>query len=187
MTLTWKKQNGNGKADHPSRPEVIGEINEALGCVPSIFEKLESSPAALESLWASIKALQNATLPPQMREAIALRVAEMLESEYCIAFHTQEALNVGVDLTTTIDYRIGVSDDPREQSILNLTSRLVKDQGRRAGAELAIAGDVGLSDEEINEAVAVVCLSIATATFAHILCVERDRPEPPRVAASRHL
>ena len=123
------------------------------------------SQAALEALAAQISATSHMRLPSRTREAIALRVAELNGCDYCLAALTALLDCRGEDTETTHRFRQGLSDDPKEQTLLALATKLVVDRGHHTRFAVEAAREVGVRDQEIVEVVALVALD----TFANYL------------------
>ena len=130
---------------------------------PSNFLRtIAHSPAALESLVAQLSTSTHMRIPSRTREAIALRVAELNGCDYCLAAHTALAEQDAVDAATTRSYRLGLSDDPKEQALLALATKVVLEKGHHAGFVVDTARQVGVSEEEIVEVIALVGLNTLT-------------------------
>lgn len=134
------------------------------------------SSAALESLTTQVSAASRMRLPPRTREAIALRVAELNSCDYCLAAHTALAEKVGADTATARRYRQGLSDDPKEQVLLALATKVVLERGHHARFAVEMARRIGVSDAEIIEVIALV----GQSTFANYLnCVANTALDHP--------
>ncbi len=124
-------------------------------------------------------------LSPRTQDAIALRVAELNGSDYCVAAHTAASKQVGVDSASAGGYRRGLSDDPKEQALLTLTTKVVLDRGHHCGFAVAAARKVGITDAEIVEVIALIGLntmstyvnSIANTTVDYRAPAELDMEE----------
>ncbi len=143
------------------------------------------SPAALASLATQLDAAATMLVSPRTQQAIALRMAELNGSDYCVAAHTAASKQVGVDAASAGGYRRGLSDDPREQALLALTTKVVLDRGHHCGFAVAAARKVGVTDAEIVEVIALIGLntmstyvnSIANTTVDYAAPAELDMEE----------
>jgi AhpD family alkylhydroperoxidase len=157
---------------------ILQEIeHEWLGKIPKIFEVLSHSPVTLDAVWAQLRALSAGSLTARQREAIALRVAQLNRCEYCLAIHTYEAQRTGISYAATIDYRIGVSDDPFEQAILSLVTRLVIGHGRHAYDEVDEARRLSENGDLTTEIAANVSIHNLLNMFVAIYDLQPDYPE----------
>jgi alkylhydroperoxidase family enzyme len=112
---------------------------------------------------AQLRAAAAMRLAPRIRQAIALRVAELngCARSLCLAIDNAAPL----DAAATRRYRLGLADDPREQVLLALATKLVRDRGHHTRCAVEAARQLGTGDEEIVEVVALVGLH----TFANYL------------------
>jgi len=121
------------------------------------------STAALGSMAAQLRAAAEMRLEPRIRQAIALRVAELNGCARGLCPAIEGA--APPDAATLRRYRLGLADDPREQVLLALTTKLVEDRGHHTRCAVEAARQLGATDEEIVEVVALVGLH----TFANYL------------------
>ena len=168
----------------PESRRLLEEITKALGRTPNLFLTAAHSPAALRSLWSQVEAAGRMRLPARLREAMALRVAEMNGCSYCLAAHTAAGKAVGIDSAQALQYRRGISSDAKEQALLNLVSKIVEDRGHHAGFEVEAARKVGFTEVEINEVIALAALFIYVNYLTSVAITDSDFPavdnlEPP--------
>ena len=142
--------------------KTLDQIRQVLGEVPNLFRTVGHSPVALQSLWNQHVAAEQMQLPPRLRAAIGLRVAQLNGCSYCLATHTVLGQRAGVDAATVLRFRRGQSNDPKEQALLALTTKIVKDHGHHAGFVVETARQSGVSESEIIEVSALVSLHTFT-------------------------
>ena len=138
------------------------------------------SVAALEALAAQVGATSEMRLPAQTREAIGLRVAELNRCDDCLAAQTARLDRLMVGAESIRRFRLGLSDDPKEQTLLALTTKLVVDRGRHTALALEAARSVGVSDEEIVEVVTLVGLNTFTNYLSSLADTGRSSPSGHR-------
>jgi AhpD family alkylhydroperoxidase len=155
---------------------ILQRIESELGARYNIFTTVAHSPAALESLWSQISTLSKTKLSAKLRTGIALRVAQLNGCEYGVAANTAWSENAGVDAACALDFRRGVSNAPKEQALLNLATKLVKDRGHHAGFEVEAARRSGVTDAEIIEVVQIVSLQSFMNYLTSLAGVELDFP-----------
>ncbi len=70
--------------------EIYGEIEKALGVVPSFVKHLEGDTYALSHEWELIKkfVLGESEIPAKYRELTAIAVAAAIHCRFCVTFHT---------------------------------------------------------------------------------------------------
>ena len=147
---------------------ALTSLEWSSGCPQESYNFLRTvahSPAALDALAAQVSAVDHMRIPPRTREAIALRVAELNGCDYCLAAHTAFFDCLGEEPETIRHFRQGLSDDPKEQTLLALATKLVVDRGHHTRLAVEAAREMGVRDEEIVEVVTLVALN----TFANYL------------------
>ncbi len=115
-------------------------------------------------------------LTPRLRLAIALRVAELNDCDYCRAAHVQEAEGAGVTDGDVVLFRQGRSGDDREQALLAVATKLVLNRGHHAAVVLDAARAVGATDSDLVEVAALVALCVFLNYLAALGDVEIDFP-----------
>ncbi len=152
-------------------------IGKALGSVPHTFLTAAHSPPALNALWSLIEATEQMRLPARVREGIALRVAEINHCQYCLAAHTARAKRFGIDETDIKNFRMGRANDPKEQALLGLATKIVKDRGRHAGLVVEVARRLGATDAELIEVIALIAMNTFTNYLHSVAGTGTDFPE----------
>ena len=169
--------------DPESHPEGLRTVLESC---PRLLGTAAHSEAALDGLRAGVAAAARWSLSPRMRAAIGLRVAQLNRSGYGLAASTAHATKAGVDPDRVIEYRRGLSPEPREQALLTLTSKVVLEKGHHAGFAVEAARRAGVTDCEIVEVVALIALG----SFSHYLTavantpLDHPAPEDPNLSGS---
>ncbi len=115
-------------------------------------------------------------LLPRTREAIALRVAELNGSDYCVAAHTAASRQLGVDATSVSQYRLGLSDDPKEHALLALTTKVVLERGHHCGFAVAATRKAGVTDTDIVEVIALIGLNTMSSHLNSVANTTLDHP-----------
>ncbi len=154
--------------------KTLNHIRQVLGEVPNLFRTVAHAPAALQSLWNQLVAAEQMQLPPRLRAAIGLRVAQLNGCSYCLATHTVLGQRAGVDAATVLRFRRGQSNDPKEQALLALTTKIVKDHGHHAGFVVEIARQSGVSESEIIEVIALISLHTFTDYINNVANTDLD-------------
>jgi uncharacterized peroxidase-related enzyme len=163
---------GNDAPDQSAK--TLDQIGKVGGNVPNVFRTVAHSPAALQSMWSQHIAAADMRLSARVRAAIGLRVAKLNDCNYCLAAHLALSKRAGVDEATANGFRQGQSNDPKEQALLALTTKIVKDRGHHAGFVVETARQVGVSDAEIIEVIALISLHTFTN---YVTNVANTRPD----------
>ncbi len=162
--------------------QLLAEVQADWGMTPNIIRTLAHSPAALEAYLDFNKALGNGVLPAELREQIALTVAEVNGCDYCLAAHSAIGGSVGLSRDAIADSRRGVSPERKVRSALQFARQMVQQRGWVRNGDLSQLREAGYNDREIVEIVAHVAMSIFTNYFNHIAGTELDFPKVPELA-----
>lgn len=152
--------------------------HQALGVVPNLARVMANSPTVLKGYVGVVTALSaEGTLSAQVRESIALLVAQENGSDYCLSVHTfRGTRTAGLSAAEASNARRGKADDPWAAAVLDLAAVLVRDRGTVTDEQLAAARRAGLSDGQIVEVVAHVALNVFTDYLATAARVDIDWP-----------
>jgi uncharacterized peroxidase-related enzyme len=159
--------------------ELYDGIQSRLGRVINIFQLLGNSPAALKAYLDFSGALKGGALDGKLRAAIALRVGQLNECDYCLAAHTAIGKNEGLGQEELISARRGSSGDTRTNAALQFVEKAVRGHGSVSDADVSALKSAGFSDGEIAEIVANIALNVYTNYFNKIAGTEVDFPAAP--------
>jgi len=165
-------ENATGKTK-----EIFDAINKKLGKVPNIFQHMANSPAVLEGYMSFSRALDGGSLPPKLRELIAITVAEINVCQYCLSAHMAIAKSIGMteqELKLARDQR---SDNDKWNAVLKFVRQMVTTDAEMKDDDIAEVKAAGFSDGEIAEIVAVVALNQFTNYFNLTVQPEIDFPK----------
>ena len=159
-------------------------VKGALGMVPNLMQVLGNSPAALQGYLSLNGALGGGVLPAQVRERLALMVAETNGCDYCLAAHSLLGKMAGLDPAESQRARLGTSQDAFANAALLLGRAVVQARGKISDADIAEARKAGLDSAAIVEVVAHVSLNILTNYINNVAQTTIDFPAAPALAAS---
>jgi uncharacterized peroxidase-related enzyme len=148
---------------------------QALPC-NNFLLVLANSDAATEAYQACETALQKGQLSPSERELLALTIAEIHGSRYCLSAHRARALQLGLTDAQVRQARRAVSDDPRTAALLRFAQTVALQRGEVGDAELQKAREAGLTDAIIAETLANIALHVFTNYFNLVARTEVDFP-----------
>lgn len=160
----------------PARALFEG-VQKKLGVVPNLFRVLGNAPAALNGFLSLNGALAAGAFSANLREQIALTVAETNRCAYCLSAHSFVGGKLGLTQQDLADARMAVAVDPRTDAILKLAQSIVVQRGELGKAGLDQAREAGLTDGDIVETVAHVALNIFSNYINHIAGTVIDFPE----------
>ena len=163
-------------ADHKTR-QLLEGVQEKLKMTPNFMRVMANSPAVLEGYLGLSGALAGGSLPPKLREEIALAVGELNGCQYCVSAHTAIGKLTGLKDNEIEDAREGQSRSPKVAAALEFTRLLVANRGRVTDADFEAVRKAGFGDGEIAEIITHTALNIFTNYFNTATEVEVDFPK----------
>jgi uncharacterized peroxidase-related enzyme len=166
------------------RKALLDAVQSALGVTPNMMRIMANSPAVLEGYLNLNSALGNGSLKADLREQIALAVAEANSCQYCLSAHTAIGKMVGLDERGLASGRQARSDDARVDSILKFARSIVTSRGNIADKDFQQLRSAGVSDEEAAEVVANVALNVFANYFNLVSQTDLDFPKVAPLATT---
>lgn len=148
--------------------ELLEVLKKETGRAANIARLMANAPSVLEAYIGMNKALASGALPAQVREQIALTLANIYNCEYCVAAHTYIGKRVGLSDEEIQAALKGTSSDKKTEAILALAKHLVKKKARVTDGDIEQVKQAGLSDEEIIEVIGHVALHTLTNYFSRV-------------------
>ncbi|WIT14191.1 carboxymuconolactone decarboxylase family protein [Paucibacter sediminis] len=159
-----------------SKP-LLAAVKQQLGVVPNLMKLVGHSPAALEGYLSLNGALAKGKLSAQLRERIALAIAEYNGCDYCLSAHSYLAANVAKIGAAEIDAaRAGRSDDARSAAALHFARRVAETRGRVSDADLAALRAADFDEASVVEIVLNVALNVLTNYVNNVAATDIDFP-----------
>lgn len=156
--------------------QIFDGAQKALGTVPNLFRVVANSPAALKAYTSFDGALSHGALTAQLREQVAIAVANANRCDYCLSAHTVLGAVHGVPAADLELARDAQSSDQRTAAALRFATAVVRNRGIVPAPEIDAVKAAGFSDGEIVELVAVVAVNIFTNYLNNIAGTEIDFP-----------
>ncbi len=156
---------------------LLDGVQKKLGMTPNLMRTMANSSAVLEAYLGFSNSLGKTSLPPKLREQIALTVGEVNRCQYCLAAHSALGKMAGLGDEEIADSRRGSSPDRKTEAVLQFARKVVTERGWVNDDDVASARAAGVNDGEIAEIVAIVALNIFTNYFNHVAGTEVDFPE----------
>jgi uncharacterized peroxidase-related enzyme len=165
--------------------ELFAAVKSQLGLVPNLMRTFGHSPAALDAYLNFGAKLDAGVLPAQVREQLALTVAEANGCDYCLAAHSLLGKGAGLSTDAILAARRAEAADPKVNALLKFAAAVVAFHGRVSDESLATVRAAGATDAEIIEVVAHVALNILTNYTNNVAQTSVDFPKaaPLNVAA----
>jgi len=158
-----------------SKP-VLDAIYQKLGVVPNLFRLIGSSPAALEAFAAFQGGLSN-TLNDKLRERIALAVAQVNGSDYCLSAHSYLATNFAKLPPDEIALnRKGASKDAKAEAAIIFAMKVTERRGHVSDADIEDVRLAGYNDAQIVDIIALVAASSFTNYLNGVAKTDIDFP-----------
>ena len=155
-------------------------LRDSLGGGSNFLRTAAHSRASLAAFDCALSALTGMRIAPRTRRAIDLRVAQLNGCQYCLAENVEAGRRMGLSAVELRHYRLGRSDDPREQALLTVATKLVLDRGHHTALAVDTARELGVGDDELVE----VALLVGLGGFENYLSSLADiELESPRVEA----
>lgn len=164
------------QADPKARKNLEG-VQAKLGSLPNLFKAMANSPAALEAYLAIGQALENGRLSSQLRESIALAVAEKNGCKYCLAAHSAIGRSLGLSKDEIANNRRAQSSDQSSSAVLTFAKSLVENRGNVPSVELERLRAAGFDDGQVAEIVTTVVINIFTNYFNLVAETPVDFPK----------
>jgi len=156
---------------------LLAAVQQQLGVVPNLMKLVGTSPAALEGYLSLNGALAKGKLSVQLRERIALTVAEYNGCDYCLSAHSYLAANVAKITAAEADAaRDARSVDPRTDAALKFARRVAESRGRVSDADLAALRAADFDDSSVVEIVLNVALNVLTNYVNNVASTDIDFP-----------
>jgi AhpD family alkylhydroperoxidase len=152
-------------------------LDGAHGEVSNMLKTMAQSLSALEGYLQLKKALAGGTLPPKIREQIALAVAQTNLCEYSITEHAHRAAELGLTLEEITESRAARARDWGTDAVLRFARDLAARQGEFSVVELR---ESGYSDADIIEVMAHVALNAFENYVNDVALTELDFPKLQR-------
>ena len=157
--------------------ELLDSVQLKMGRVPNIFKYMANSPAALEGYLNFGGALANGLLDAQLRERIAIVVAETHHCQYCLSAHVALGKMAGLSEAEIKNAREIHSSDPKAAAALSFVRNLLLRRHELPESEVEALKQAGFSDGEIAEIIANTALNWYTNFFNLITKPEIDFPK----------
>ncbi|MEA2310862.1 MAG: hypothetical protein QOE28_830 [Solirubrobacteraceae bacterium] len=142
---------------------VLKGAQSSGGQLPNFLGVLAGSAAALRAYVRFGGELRRGALPAASRERIALAVAEHYRSRPGIALHGRTARRAGLGIDEVSLAREWRSNDEAEAALLAYLRPLVERRGEHPMHLHEEAREMGWTDEQLLEAIALVSLESFTA------------------------
>ena len=154
--------------------------------IPNFLKTVARSPAAGMAYVLAEGALADGQLSERQREQIALAVAEINGSKYCLQAHARLGSKAGLSGDEIQSARRAAAPDPKADQMLRFTQAMVLQRGEIKDEDLSALRQAGFSDAELIEIVANIALNIFTNYLNILSKTEPDCPALANLQANGH-
>jgi uncharacterized peroxidase-related enzyme len=155
---------------------LLEDIRAAYGSVPNGMRTMAASPALLRGV-LELGAALGPTLPSQLRERIAIAIAEQNGCSYCLSAHTSAGRAIGIDDDELARSRTGDSADPAIATVLAFACKVNATRGGVSDEDVARVRAAGYGDAAIAAIVGHVALNVLTNYFNRVAQPVVDFPQ----------
>lgn len=161
--------------------DLLDATQRQLGRVPNLYRAMANSPQALDAYLSFRGALQSGALNTQMRERVALLVAQLNACDYCVAAHSFRGGKIGMSTADLNDTRLARSESPKIHAALTFVVALIEGRGTVESHVKDALLEQGWTAAEIGEIVAHVALNVFSNYFKQIADPALDFPVAPEL------
>jgi uncharacterized peroxidase-related enzyme len=163
-----------GHPDPVQTPAAGSQARLPLNC--NFLRLLGASPPVLEAYLACEAKLAQGRLSPRERELIALTVAEINGSKYCLSAHYALGKQAGLTDQEMRSARKAAAPDARSDAMLRFVREVTLQRGDISEVDFQTLRHAGFGDAEITEIIAHISLNIFTNYFNGVVLTEIDFP-----------
>ncbi len=137
---------------------------------------LANSPAATAAYKGFANPLANGQLTGRQRESLALLIAEINGSSYCLSAHYALAKKAGVTEDEMRAARKATASDAQTRALLRFTQEVVLQRGEISDGDFQALRHAGFNDALIAEVLANIALNLFTNYFNSVVRTDVDFP-----------
>lgn len=169
---------------------IARKLHVAAAGVPNYLRLLAQSPAALRAYAQAEAALSKGLLTQHRREEIALAVAEINGSDYCLEIHERAGKQAGLNEEEIRCARQASAVEAKTKAMLGFVQAVVLQRGEVSDEDYLAIREAGFSEAEVIEILANVGLNIFLNYFNILARTDPDfdqRPEPNKVLVGHEV
>lgn len=159
--------------------ELYDSIQRAVGRVPSIYQGVGNSAAALEGVLHIGAALKKGQLSTAEIEAVKLVVSETYGCTYCLAVHSMLGKKAGLTDEQVISIRRGSPQQPKLAALVKFVNTAIQPKGRISDDDLRAVKAAGYNDTQIAETLLTLAQTVFTNLFNRVHQTPLDFPAAP--------
>jgi uncharacterized peroxidase-related enzyme len=158
-----------------SKP-TLDAFTKNIGFTPNMMAAFAQSPIAFNA-WATLLGALSKALDVKTRDSIGLAVSEVNGCNYCLTVHSFTAQHMAkLPADEIILARKGHATDPKRDAAVQFARKVVETRGQVSEADLQAVRDVGYTDANVMEIIALVAMYSLTNFFNNVFDHEKDFP-----------
>jgi uncharacterized peroxidase-related enzyme len=147
-----------------------------IGFTPNMLATFALSPIAFNS-WATLIGSLSRALDVKTRDSIGLAVSEVNGCDYCLAVHSFTAEHMAeLPPDEIVLARTGHASDPKRDAAVQFAHKVIETRGKVSVADLKAVRDVGYTDANVMEIIALVAQYSLTNFLNNVFDPEKDFP-----------
>jgi uncharacterized peroxidase-related enzyme len=147
--------------------QTLDTFTRNIGFTPNMMAAFAQSPIAFNA-WATLLGSLSKALDVKTRDSIGLAVSEVNGCNYCLTVHSFTAEHMAK--------LPGHATDPKRDAAVQFARKVVETRGQVSDADLKEVRDVGYTDANIIEIIALVAMYSLTNFFNNVFDPEKDFP-----------
>jgi uncharacterized peroxidase-related enzyme len=162
-----------------SKP-ALDTFTKNIGFTPNMMATFARSPIAFNA-WAALLGSLSKALDVKTRDSIGLAVSEVNGCNYCLTVHSFTAAHMAKLSSDDIMLaRKGHAGDPKRDAAVRFARKVIETRGNVSDADVKAVRDVGYTDANVMEIVALVALYSLTNFFNNVFTPDEDFPAVAR-------
>ena len=155
---------------------TLDAFTKNIGFTPNMMAAFAQSPIAFNS-WATLLGSLSKALDVKTRDSIGLAVSEVNGCNYCLTVHSFTAEHMAkLSAEDIVLARKGHANDAKRDAAVQFARKVIETRGHVSEADLNIVREVGYTDANIIEIVALVAMYSLTNFFNNVFDHDKDFP-----------
>jgi len=155
---------------------TLDTFTKNIGFTPNMMATFAQSPIAFNAYAALSRSLSKA-LDVKTRDSIGLAVSEVNGCNYCLTVHSFTAEHMAKLPTDEIILaRKGHASDPKRDAAVQFARKVIETRGHVSDVDLKAVRDVGYTDANVMEIVALVARFSLTNFLNNVFDPDKDFP-----------
>jgi uncharacterized peroxidase-related enzyme len=155
---------------------TLDAFTKNIGFTPNMMATFAHSPIAFNA-WAALLGALSKALDVKTRDSIGLAVSEVNGCNYCLTVHSYTAEHMAkLPADEIILARKGHATDAKRNAAIQFARKVIETRGKVTDTDLKAVRDVGYTEANIIEIVALVAMYSLTNFLNNVFDPEKDFP-----------